>query len=105
MTEIIQKEFNEVSEFFELIKVNQKNNFVLLFNINLFLKDHREKEFINKSITVRIILPKTIIFDPIQNDHIIINPFVFSESYLISWKIHCLKFPCQTSNIKVEISF
>ncbi|MHA1992591.1 MAG: hypothetical protein ACW981_06280 [Candidatus Hodarchaeales archaeon] len=105
MTKTIQKEFNSVSEFFELIKVNQKNNFVLLFNINLFLKDHKEKELINKSITVRIILPKTIIFDPIQNDHIIIDPFVFSESYLLSWKINCLKLPCQTSNIKVEISF
>lgn len=105
MTRSLQFEFNEIENCIQISGDQRKDNLILSLNIKLLIEKFEKKEFQTDSIAVKLILPKSIVFEPLQNDHITINPFIISQNYILSWKIQCLKLPCLMSKIIIEITF
>ena len=98
--------YKELGSIIIISPIDKLKNKILTVSVNEFLD---KIEFFKKEpkfpITIRLILPKTIIFNPLQNDHVILNSYDPTEEYLISWKIECVTLPCQDQKIEAEIMY
>ncbi|OLS24415.1 MAG: hypothetical protein HeimC3_20120 [Candidatus Heimdallarchaeota archaeon LC_3] len=106
MTISMKSSYEELRSVIHLSQSRKQKDQIFTININEYFKKikflEREPKF---PITLRLILPKTIIFNPLQNDHIILDSYDPAEEYILSWKLECLTLPCQEQNIKVEIIY
>ncbi len=106
MTMSIENSYKDLKSVILLSQSHKQKDQIITINVNEYFKKINVLEKKPKfPVTIRLILPKTIVFNPLQNDHMILDSYDPTEEYILSWKIECLSLPCQKQNIKLEIIF